>query len=131
MTVNTRVMQLIRRGAGLLAILWLLVPAALADCAKDITGEVYCGGGRCISDHNGIIWCSRSYKGGAEKTRDGRVLCGKGTCAKDTRGQIFCSSEGGGAVLKDARGHVRCYGRCERATAAQCQNTRADSAGGY
>jgi hypothetical protein len=129
MTVNTGLLQLIRRSTGLLAILWLLAPAASADCATDVHGEVYCGGGRCMRDYNGTIWCSRTFQGDVQKSREGRVLCGKGKCAKNIRGEIYCSSVVGGAVLKDSRGRVRCQGRCERATAAQCERTRADSAG--
>jgi hypothetical protein len=109
--------------AGLLS---LPVSAAFADCAKDIDGEVFCGAGRCVRDADGIIWCSRFYEGGAEMTSHGRVVCGRGQCAKDTRGRIFCSSIVGGAVLKDIRGRVRCYGKCEAAGAALCENTRAD-----
>jgi hypothetical protein len=127
MTVNERLIQLMRRGAGMVAIIWLLAPAASADCAIDRNGEVYCGGGRCISTQIGTIWCSRHYEGGAKKTREGQVLCGKGQCAKDASGEIFCSSEMGGAALKDSQGHVRCFGRCEPATAEQCESTRADS----
>ena len=129
MTGKTGVFLLIGRRIGLLAILLLLAPVTSADCAKDSYGEVYCGGGRCLNDLNGNVWCSRHYKGGAEKTQDGRILCGKGECAKDSRGQIFCSSVVGGSVLKDSRGHVRCYGRCEPASTAQCENTPADSGG--
>ncbi len=129
MTDNTRFIRLIRGAIGSLAILWLLAPAASADCAKDLEGEVYCGGGYCSADRIGTVWCSRFYKGGAERTREGKVLCGKGQCAKNSRGEIFCSSEVGGAVTKDSRGHVRCYGECERATAMQCENTPAGSSG--
>ncbi|HSS63791.1 MAG TPA: hypothetical protein VLS27_05110 [Gammaproteobacteria bacterium] len=129
MTANARILQLMRQGAGLLATLCLLAPAASADCARDSYGEVYCGGGRCLNDRGGNIWCARAYKGGADRTWDGKVLCGKGECARDSRGQIFCSSAVGGSVLKDSRGQVRCYGRCEPATAAECENTRADSGG--
>ena len=129
MNVNTRLLQLIGRSTGLLAVLWLLAPAASADCAADAYGEVYCGGGRCKRDHNGTIWCSRTYQGGAQRSLEGRVLCGTGQCVKNIRGEIYCSSVVGGAVLKDSKGLVRCQGRCERATAAQCENTRADSAG--
>ena len=101
-----RAIDLIRRRAELLAILCLLAPAALADCAKDLNGEVYCGAGRCARDQAGTIWCSRFFEGGAQTTRDRRVLCGKGQCAKSIRGEIFCSSEVGGAVLKDSYGKV-------------------------
>lgn len=129
MTVNAWFLQCIRRSIGLAAILLLLAPAVSADCSADAYGEVYCGGGRCIRDRSGTIWCSRYYQGGAQLTRDGAVLCGKGQCTKSTRGEIFCSSVVGGAVLKDSKGRVRCMGRCEPATAAQCENTRADGAG--
>ncbi len=129
MSVNPRLLQLICRSTGLLAILWLLAPAASADCTTDAYGEVYCGGGRCMRDHNGTIGCSRTYQGGAQTSREGRVLCGKGQCAKSIRGEIYCSSVVDGAVLKDSKGRVRCQGRCERATAAQCESARADSAG--
>jgi hypothetical protein len=114
---------------GLLVITSLLAAITSADCAKDLRGEVYCGAGRCIVDSKGTVWCSRHYDGDAEITLDGQVLCGKGQCAKDSDGQVFCSSEVGGAVLIDSRGRVRCYGRCEPATADECENIRADSAG--
>ena len=129
MTINAILIRLLRSFIGAFAILGLLVTMAFADCAKDLKGEVYCGGGRCIRDLNGTVWCSRFYLGDARLTHDGRPLCGKGRCEKDIDGQIFCSSEVGGAVLKDERGHVRCYGRCERATAKWCENTIADSSG--
>ena len=129
MTVNVRVSRRIGLVAGLLVIMWSLAPGAFADCATDAYGDVYCGAGRCVRDRGGAVWCSRSYQGGAQLTRDGRALCGKGQCAKTTRGEIFCSSVVGGAVLKDSKGRVRCQGRCEGATAAQCENTRADGAG--
>ena len=127
--IATRLIDLDGRGAALLAILCLLVPAALADCAKDLNGEIYCGAGRCARDRSGTIWCSRFFRGDAKTTTDRRVLCGKGQCAKSFGGEIFCSSEVAGAVLKDSYGQVRCQGRCERATAEQCESTRADSAG--
>jgi hypothetical protein len=127
MTVNPSPIRLRLTGVSILATLWLLAAAASADCAKDRNGEVYCGGGQCLPDKDGTVWCSRHWVGDAMKTRDGRVLCGKGECEKDKRGEIFCSSERGGAVLKDSEGRVRCYGQCERASAEQCENTRADS----
>jgi hypothetical protein len=110
---------------GLLAI-WLLAPAASADCARDSKGEVYCGGGRCLRDPGGTVWCARQYEGDAQLTREGVVLCGKGRCEKNSRGEIWCSSEPGGAVLKDSQGRVRCYGRCERATVELCESKPAD-----
>ena len=127
MAVDTRLIQLILGAIGSLAILWVLAPAASADCAKDVRGEVYCGGGSCKLDRRGDIWCSRSYKGGAGNTRDGRVVCGKGRCVQDSHGKVFCSSVVDGAVLIDRFGRVRCYGQCERATPEQCEHTPADS----
>ncbi len=119
---------LLIRSTGTLAIVLLSSPVAFAECASDLHGEVYCGGGCCIRDRKGIVGCARSYEGGAQTTRDESVLCGKGECAKSSRGQILCSSELGGAVLKDTRGRVRCYGRCERASAEQCVHIRAGGA---
>ncbi|MEA2080045.1 MAG: hypothetical protein U9P00_09350 [Pseudomonadota bacterium] len=114
---------------GLLAIALLMTAIASADCLRDPRGEVYCGAGRCIVDSKGSVWCSRHDDGDAKITLDGQVLCGKGQCAKDSNGQVFCSSEVRGAVLIDSRGRVRCYGLCEPASADECENARADSAG--
>ena len=120
-------LRLARIPIGSLVILWTLASSASADCAKDLRGEVYCGGGRCLADREGSVWCSRFYQGDAVRTRDGKVLCGKGRCARNLRGQIFCSSEVGGAVLLDSEGRVRCYGRCEQAASEWCEHTAADS----
>lgn len=111
------------------AVLALVGFEVSADCSTNAYGDVYCGAGRCVRDHTGAVWCSRHYQGGALITRDGRAVCGTGQCAKSTRGEIYCSSVVGGAVLKDSRGQVRCQDRCELATAAQCESTRADSGG--
>lgn len=129
MTSEVRRIQLIRAASGLLAISMLLAPTAHADCAKDARGEVYCGGGRCVSDRTGTVWCSRFYEGDAQTTREGRAVCGRGRCEKNSRGEIFCSTEPGGAVLKDTQGEVRCYGACERASAEHCENTPAAGSG--
>ena len=114
---------------GLLVMALLMAAITSADCLRNPRGEVYCGAGRCIVDSKGTVWCSRHYDGDAQIKLDGQVLCGKGQCAKGSDGQVFCSSEVGGAVLIDSRGRVRCYGRCEPATADECENIRADSAG--
>ena len=124
------------RHASCLSRIGLIVAAALfaanatADCLKDLRGEVFCGAGSCRIDKDGIIWCSRHYKGDAEKTLEGEVLCGIGKCARGIDGRFFCSSEIGGAVLVDSRGRVRCYGRCEPATKDHCESKRADAAEG-
>jgi hypothetical protein len=116
---------------GLVVLVTLILsPAgAYADCAKDRTGEVYCGAGACISDRNGIIWCSRYYDGGAQRTRKGKVLCGRGQCVRDSHGIVFCSSQVGGSALRDSRGQVRCFGQCEPARAEWCENRLAGSSG--
>ena len=129
MAVKARIIQTAIGAIAPFVILSVLTSAASADCAKDLMGEVYCGGGRCLVDRSGAIWCSRSYEGGAAKLRDGSVVCGRGQCATDSRGRAFCSSEVGGAVLIDSAGRVRCYGRCERAGANQCEHTPAGSSG--
>jgi len=113
---------------GLVVVASLIATVTLADCRKDIHGEVYCGAGRCLIDKNGTVWCSSYYEGDAEITLDGQVLCGKGQCAKDVDGRVFCSSKIGGAVLIDSRGRVRCYGQCEPGTTDKCESTRADTA---
>ena len=127
----------IRLRIGLLAISISTLGLAYAECVKDLRGEVYCGAGRCVigsslayENRYGTVWCSKYYEGGAIKTLDGRVLCGKGSCAKNSAGEVFCSSEIGGAVLKDSRGNVRCYGKCERGTLDNCENTVAESSSG-
>jgi hypothetical protein len=71
--------------------------------------------------------CSRYYDGDAERTSDGKVVCGKGQCAKRSDGSVFCSTKVGGAVLIDSNGNARCYGQCEPATVAMCENTLAGS----
>lgn len=114
---------------GLFVMGLLMAGITCADCVKDLRGEVYCGAGRCIVDSKGTVWCSRHYDGDAKITSNGQVLCGVGQCAKNSAGQIFCSSQVGGAVLIDSGGRVRCYGQCEPASADNCENTRADSAG--
>jgi hypothetical protein len=102
--------------------------AAIADCVQTLHGDVFCGAGRCLVDRNGNVHCSKYYEGGARKTIHGKVLCGKGDCAKDINGAIFCSSEIGGAVFLDSKGYVHCYGKCEPASAANCEAVPADEA---
>lgn len=127
MTANAGFSGILTR-IGLFMMVLLMATISSADCMKDLSGEVYCGAGRCLVDSKGTIWCSRHFEGDAKKTLDGQVLCGKGQCAKGSDGQIVCSSEIGGAVLIDSRGHVRCYGNCEPATTDHCENPIADSA---
>lgn len=115
--------------AAVLALLCVAVAPLHADCAKDSMGEVFCGAGSCLRDKNGTIWCSRFDDGGVRTTRHGQVVCGRGDCAKTFNGSVFCSTVPGGTVVKDRNGRVRCEGRCEPASAENCESTRADSAG--
>ena len=135
MTFSSNYIIFFRR-ISLLAITILLTSFSYADCVKDLSGEVFCGAGRCVigssfdyDNKYGTVWCSKYYKGGAVKTLDGRVVCGKGDCAKNSDGEVFCSSIISGSVLKDSKGNVRCYGNCERATLDNCENTVAESSG--
>ncbi len=112
---------------GLLVMLVASSTITFADCLKDRYGDVFCGAGRCQSDSNGIVLCSRYYDGDAARTSDGQVVCGKGQCTKRSDGSVFCSTEIGGAVLIDSNGNVRCYGQCVPATVEMCENTRAGS----
>ncbi len=113
---------------GLLVIALPMAAVTSADCIKDLSGEYYCGAGRCRVDGQGTVWCSRHYNGDAVRTMDGQVLCGVGQCNKSYDGQVFCSSEIGGTVLRDSRGRARCYGQCEPGTLDNCENSRADVA---
>jgi len=112
---------------GLFLMMFAIPVFASADCIKDKYGEVYCGAGQCLTDSEGIVWCSRYYDGDAERSSDGQVLCGKGHCTKRSDGLVFCSTEVGGSVLIDSRGRARCYGQCEPATVEMCENTLAGS----
>jgi hypothetical protein len=133
MTMDTRLGGFMWTGIAQLTLLtllvafWMLVPVSHAECDKDASGEVYCGGGRCLRDTEGVVWCSRHEDGDAMRMRDGRVLCGRGQCEKDSAGEIYCSTQKGGSVLKDRNGRVRCFGSCERASADHCESTRAGS----
>lgn len=124
---STRIGSALMAILGTLAIFWVFAPESLADCKKDIKGEVYCGRGDCLRSTDGIVWCSRFEDGDAVLTRDGVVVCGRGDCEKDSAGEVFCSKERGGAVLKHRDGSVRCFGQCERATVDYCESTVAGS----
>lgn len=122
-------MRLKRIGPLLLGVAVLLLSVqSRADCAMDLHGEVYCGGGRCLIDRSGKVWCARSRNGDAQKTLNGQVQCGIGQCQKDVKGRIHCSSEVDGAVMRDGRGRIRCYGNCQPASTANCEHTPAASA---
>ena len=78
---------------------------ALADCARDRTGAVYC------SQHPG---------GGAFRDNVGGVQCGKGQCRRDRAGTIRCAYVVGGGAETDSTGAVKCLGGCEPPSGGQC-----------
>lgn len=98
-----------------------------ADCIADITGEIFCGAGKCMTDQSGAAFCSRHDRGDIILTMRGEVLCGRGQCGKDTAGRIFCSSEIGGAVMRDRSGNVRCTGQCIPGSVSDCATVKASS----
>jgi len=82
-----------------LFVMVLVIPAITsADCLKDRSGEVYCGAGRCLTDSNGIVWCSRYHDGHAERTSDGQVHCVARVSARNAV-MAHCSVRQRSAVL--------------------------------
>ena len=76
MTANAKSSRFVFSIVGAVAVLLLPAADVLADCVRDSRGEVYCGAGRCNFDRNGVVWCSRSYDGGADIKRHGSVRQG-------------------------------------------------------
>jgi hypothetical protein len=97
--------------------------ADAADCIKDQSGNVVCGGGQCAMDQYGKVLCAKQG-GGAIRDRFGVVRCGAGACAMDSFGKVKCSSEPGGGALLDSYGEVKCLGRCEEGTEQRCEAPR-------
>ena len=110
---------------GLLAIVLALslcseAPPALADCRKDVRGDVICGRGPCLNDMKGNVFCARSRDGGIVRTLYGAILCGSGQCVATFKGVWLCSTVEDGAVFKDWDGGIRCEGGCEPASVGNC-----------
>ena len=103
-------MKLAALALGLAAGLSLSASAA-ADCLKDRSGEVICGGGQCL--------------GSVLRTINGETLCGKGRCVVTLNGEVICSAVDGGAAMKQSDGSVRCQGGCEYASLDLCERTSA------
>ena len=104
--VEELAMTLILRLLMVLALeLTLGLSCALADCARDRTGAVYC------SQHPG---------GGAFRDNAGSVQCGKGQCRRDRAGNVRCSNVVGGGAETDSTGVVKCLGGCEPSSESQC-----------
>lgn len=96
---------------------------ANADCVRNQTGAVVCGGGQCEVDQTNKIYCAEPG-GGAVKDRYGKVLCGTGYCERDATGQVWCSKRAGGGAMVDLNGNVKCLGGCEAASAARCEEAQ-------
>ena len=79
--------------------------SALAECAKDRIGTVY---------------CSEYSAGGALTDSIGTVQCGKGQCRRDGIGTVYCSRIVGGGAETDSIGTVQCLGGCERGSTSMC-----------
>ena len=78
---------------------------ALADCAKDRAGTVY---------------CSQQPGGGAARDNSGNVQCGQGQCRRDRGGAVRCSVVSGGGAETDNAGTVQCLGGCSLASSSMC-----------
>jgi hypothetical protein len=109
-----------------LAISLLLSAPAVADCAKERSGQVICGGGPCLRDVNGEVTCAQFRFGSVLRTSKGETVCGKGRCVRTLSGEVICSAVDGGGVIKNSDGTVRCQGGCEPAALDLCERTAAD-----
>ncbi|HYR05109.1 MAG TPA: hypothetical protein VEP71_00340 [Gallionella sp.] len=103
-----------------IALLFALSLNANADCVKNQTGNVVCGGGQCEIDQFGKVYCA-DPGGGAIRDQYGNVQCGVGSCAKDSSGHVWCSRKQGGGALTNSNGKVKCLGGCDAGTANLCQ----------
>jgi hypothetical protein len=109
---------------GLAAVVCLGGPVA-ADCLKDRSGQVICGGGPCLRDIGGEVWCAQFRFGSIRRTINGETLCGKGQCVVTVNSEVICSAVEGGGALKQSDGTTRCQGGCEYASPALCERTSA------
>jgi hypothetical protein len=96
---------------------------ALAECAKDRFGDVYCGRGACAQDLAGNVFCSKYQFGQAFLEENGKVVCGKGQCVESVKFQeFFCSVIENGGANRDRLGEPKCYGGCEKASELMCES---------
>jgi uncharacterized low-complexity protein len=86
---------------GLATSLSLSAPA-VADCLKERSGQIICGGGPCLRDVNGEVTCAQFRWGSVLRTSNGETLCGKGRCVRTLNGEVICSAVEGGAVVKES-----------------------------
>ena len=118
------IMKLAALALGLATSLLLSAPA-VADCLKDRSGVVICGGGPCLRDVNGEVTCAQFRFGSVLRTVNGETLCGKGRCVTTLNGEVICSAVDGGSALKQSDGTVRCQGGCEYGSLDLCERTSA------
>jgi hypothetical protein len=104
----------------------LSLPASVvADCLKDRSGAVICGGGPYLRDINGEVYCAQFRFGSVMRTSKAETLCGRGQCVTTLNGEVICSAVDGGAAMKQSDGAVRCQGGCEYASLDLCERTSA------
>ena len=77
----------------------------------------------CFKDLSGKISCP-PMGGELVVNLSGQAVCGKGRCARDLFGKVTCSSQPGGQVMQDVNGKIMCAGRCEEASASNCQQMK-------
>ena len=106
---------------GLLLVLLLTASPLFAECMRDLEGRSICGHGPCAKDRRGDVYCARDRYGTALQDDRGNVVCGLGKCAKDIRGNIYCSTESGGDAIRNDRGEIDCFGACQLASGALCE----------
>jgi len=92
---------------------------------KERSGEVICGGGPCVRDINGVVYCAQFRFGSVVRTTRGETLCGRGQCVTTIRGEVICSIVEGGGAVRQSDGSVRCQGECEYASLDLCERSSA------
>lgn len=113
------------RSILLFLILLCIQRTGFAACLTDRLGDVYCGRGSCALDINGNVSCSRYLFGDAVLNKKGSTVCGKGKCVLSAKfDDFYCSATEAGGAAVDRFGAVKCYGGCELASAAMCENVK-------
>ena len=98
-------------------------PIVYAACDTDRNGVVICGRGDCAKDLTGNVFCSKYLFGGARLDKHGNVVCGKGQCQAGLKfNDSYCSAVESGGAKVDRFGVVKCYGGCELASPSMCEN---------
>jgi hypothetical protein len=106
---------------GIFLVFLLATSPLFAECIRDLEGRTVCGHGPCAKDWRGDVYCARDRYGTATHDDRGNVVCGLGKCAKDIRGNTYCSTESGGDAILNDRGGIDCFGACQLANGALCE----------